>query len=348
MRRSNRSSTDFPRYGRMKERTRNIIVGLTAIGGLMGLALIILLFGLVPKWIEPSYGVVIELDDATGIATGSRVRLAGVDIGAVDRVQLKTDPSKGVDLYCRIQPKFSITAGSTVTAVAGLLGGSAQIHIDPAPLPADALPRDGTGRIAGHASNVTRDFQKLAERVEANMNVQLARVGQLADRVSALSDEFLAVGKKINGLLEQRSPEDVDAGKAAANVATILARADSGLRELNQTVKSINAIVNDNDLKAGLKDAVAGTKQLTTEARKKLDELSTRYIALADDMSKTLSSATAMLEDAHSGKGTLGKLVGDPSLYNNMQDAAGRLSDALKEMKLLMQKWKAEGLPVHF
>ncbi len=339
----------------MTERTRNIVVGITALGGLAGLAVMILLFGLLPKWIEPGYGIVIELDDSSGVASGSRVRMSGVDIGSVDRVQLKTDPSKGVDLYCRIQTKYSIPEGSRVTSVAGLLGGGAQLQIESAPMTSPALPRDGTGHLSGKASNVTRDFQKLAERIETDLHVQLSGLGKLSDRIGTLTDEYVAIGKKLNSLLEQRSIEDVDAGKVAANVTTIIARTDAGLRDLKSTVKSINDLIGDPELKSGIKDTIANAKQITGEVRQftgdvkvKLEALTTRYVALADDMSKTLASATAMLEDARNGKGTLGKLVGDPALYNNMQDAAGRLSDALKEMKLLILKWKAEGLPVHF
>ncbi|MDH3583559.1 MAG: MlaD family protein, partial [Phycisphaerae bacterium] len=68
----------------MGERSRNILVGLTATGGIVALAYLLVIFGEVPNWLSDTYPVRVALDDATGLAQGSRVRLNGIDIGFVD------------------------------------------------------------------------------------------------------------------------------------------------------------------------------------------------------------------------------------------------------------------------
>jgi len=55
-----------------------------------------------------------------------------------------------------------------------------------------------------------------------------------------------------------------------------------------------------------------------------------------------------LLVDAREGKGTVGRLMQDPQMYNSLTDAANRLAAALKEAKLLLEKWKNEGLDVKF
>lgn len=325
----------------MTDRTRNIIVGATAIVGLIALGIMILLFGEVPRWFESGYPITVTINDANGLTAGSRIRLAGVDIGSIEHVQLMPDPSKGVDLYCHIDARFSIPAGSPALAVAGLLGGSATLQITPAPPPAPPLPRDGNGHLTARASNITQDFQRVAEGLAKDLHLQLANLGKL-------SEQYTLVGRKLNAMLEERSLADVDAGKVAANITTVITRADAGLKDLRVTIKSINDVLADPAFLKDLRDTAAGASKLTADARVRIDQLTTRYVAVADDLSKTLASANRLIDQARTGKGTLGQLVTNPALYNDLQDAANRLSDALREMKLLLQKWKAEGLPLHF
>jgi len=49
-----------------------------------------------------------------------------------------------------------------------------------------------------------------------------------------------------------------------------------------------------------------------------------------------------------SGEGTLGRLISDPQLYNEMTDAAQRLSLTLRDLQMLVRKVKEEGLELKF
>ena len=69
---------------------------------------------------------------------------------------------------------------------------------------------------------------------------------------------------------------------------------------------------------------------------------------MADDLSKSIEQANKLLAAANSGKGTVGKLVYDPALYENLDDSAKRLQLMIDEARLLIEKWKKEGLPIQF
>jgi ABC-type transporter Mla subunit MlaD len=156
----------------MKEGTRNLIVGLTAIAGLVVFAVIIILFGSVPQWITPSYKLAIHLDDATGVANGTRIRLNGIDIGYVDDVELKKPSYKGVIARCEIETKRLIPAHSIAIATAGLLGGAATINIraDPPPEGQEEtfLVTDGTAEMTGKMSNLGDQITQVAQEVRAH------------------------------------------------------------------------------------------------------------------------------------------------------------------------------------
>jgi hypothetical protein len=44
----------------------------------------------------------------------------------------------------------------------------------------------------------------------------------------------------------------------------------------------------------------------------------------------------------------VGKLLQDPKLYNNLNDAAVRLGQAIDEVKNLLEKVRKEGLPLKY
>jgi hypothetical protein len=80
------------------------------------------------------------------------------------------------------------------------------------------------------------------------------------------------------------------------------------------------------------------------------DAASLRASALPvlDRASGTLQELEQVLIAARSGKGTMGRLMQDPALYEGLSDAAKRLDDALIKLNLLLDKIRAEGLGVEF
>jgi ABC-type transporter Mla subunit MlaD len=259
-------------------------------------------------------------------------------------------------MACRIDSAYDIPADSNVTSAGSLLGGAAQLaiipptdeHGDPLPSTGEFIPHDGTGRIRGTVTSMSQQFTEIARDLRDQLRPQLENFGKVFEKIIMLADEYKQVGEKLNAMLEQRSVADVDAGKVQANFTTVVARVDARLAELRQTLDRINAIVGDEKLLGDLRATASNARALTADARTKLDALTTRYVALADDLGKSLASMDTLLTDARTGKGTLGRVMQDPALYNNLTDAASRLNEALKQAQLLIEKWKAEGLPVQF
>lgn len=328
----------------MNEASRNMIVGLTAIAGLVILGYLIIMFGEVPRWVTDSYPLAIHFKDASGIASGTRVRLNGIDIGYVERVELKEPSYKGVVVRSQIESKYRIPESAMPTASAGLLGGGAQLNIrtEPPPQGEDEkfLSRDGTAELVGQTANLGEELTQVAGRLEENLRTQLEKFGEMAD-------EFTAAARDVRSLLEERDLADVEAGKAEGNLRTMIVHADQRLMEMRETLEGINALVGE-EMRQEVRGALADVRGLTQDGREKLSILTERLTTTFDELDRTLHTTNTMLAEAKEGQGTLGRLVQDPQLYNAMTDAARRLTDTLNEAKLLIQKWKAEGVPFKF
>jgi phospholipid/cholesterol/gamma-HCH transport system substrate-binding protein len=177
------------------------------------------------------------------------------------------------------------------------------------------------------------------------------------------------VGSRINQVIGTQEERRGDAADKFGTLATVLNRADHRLEDLKETIKGVNDWLHDTQLRQDIHTTFANTKELTaklaasadkanglienankllSDTDRKMDELAKNYAAVADHLSLAIADVRKLLEPAGKGEGTLGKLLKDPSLYNDLNDAAKRASKAIDELTLLIQKWKAEGLPVRF
>ena len=339
----------------MHHRTRDIFVGLTAIAGVICVAGLMFLFGYIPKFLEPGYIVHVNFPQAGGLNSSSRVILDGVDIGRLIQLDLQTPPKRGVVMTAQIRSDYNIPENVRVTVASKLLGGSPALafytdHLPVAELD-DYLTKDGSaeldGEIQGMLTEVTKKLQTYLDPAIKNLN-------QVADDFSKLSKQWTTVGDNIANMTAPRTLADVDSGKAQANINTLLARADQRMAELKTTIDHINNLVGDEKLKTSLSNMIEQTTKTATaweETAKSTqvtaDSLSKKLYAMADDMSATIRSTQMLIDKAATGKGTVGQLLNDPKLYTNLNETVIRLNAALDEIRLLVEKIKAEGVNVN-
>ncbi len=333
----------------MTERTRNIVVGVTTLTGLAGGLCLLLLFGYVPAWLERGYQVRVLLSNASGLTEGSRVRLSGIDIGRVTSVRLRDRAQQGVDVVTLIRRDVRIPQGVQVKAESPLLGGNPSLAFDVEHMSGKPgvkwLPADGTAVIQGESLTLVSQF---AGELEAALREPTQQFEKLTQRFARLSHQWNVVGQNLNQMIETRSAQQVDSQEAVANLTTIIARADMRLQELRQVTEGLNRWVNDPQLQQDFVATVANARRLTQRAEGSLHRLEKRYVAVADDLAGLIGVTKMVVDKTRSGQGSVGKLLYDPALYDNFNDALQRLQKAIDESRLLVQKWKAEGLPVQF
>ena len=354
----------------MKEQTRNTIVGLTAVVGIVGFLGLMLLFGYLPTWLERGYEVRVSLANASGLTDGSRVKLSGIDIGRVIRVDLQQPSRPGVVVTTLIREDVLVPRAVRVEAESPLLGGSPTLAFDVSKLTpeqtADLLPTDGTAEIEGEALTLVSQFagELQAAITEPTQQFQqmVERFDKIGDSFERLSEEWRQVGSNLNQLTDARGVEDVDSGQVTGNLTTVLARTDQRLAEIHGIIQGVDrwvnnpelsenvqaAVVNVRDLTERFKQSVDGADGLIAESRLHLDRLTKRYIAVADDVSAAVGSLRQAIDKTHTTNGTIGKLLNDHTLYDNLNDSFKRLQKAMTEFQLLIQKWKEEGLPIQF
>lgn len=345
----------------MTERSRNIMVGLTTLGGLAALVILLLLFGYVPAWFAPGYVVKVEMADSQGINDASRVWLYGIDVGKVEKVELLPFPERGVKLTMQIRQEVNIPAGTVARVTAPLLGGTPSVALDTQQTELNEqttfLAKDGSATLE-QGSSVGGPMAQMAQMI----NERLDKYEKVVENIDALSQEWTAVARNLNQITTPRTPEEVDAGQAQGNIASVVARMDSRVKELATSIEAINKWAADEKLQEDVRLVAANARKLTEKmdssldqvnkvsdtANKNIERLTTRFIASADDLSGAIASVQKTIDEVREGKGSAGKFIGDPALYNNLNDSAQRIGKAADEIKLLLEKVRKEGIPVQF
>ena len=351
----------------MSNRARDIIVGLTGMVGVAGVAFLMVVFGYAPAWLEDGYDVTVTMPHASGLREGSRVRFSGKDVGRIKSVVLRGAPKWGVEVVAIIGAAHDVPAGVGISVESPILGGSPALALEP-PRDSDGktfLPRDGTAllevreAIPSLASHFAAELRSGLKATVDDLREELSRAQGNLDR---LAGAWVSVAEHLDVLLAPKSPSEVDATGSVGNVSSVVARADARLAELEAVIAGMAAWVGDTALRESIGALAGNANRMTlkmydgvdevtataTDTARSLDTLVIALVTVSGELSQAISTARTVLGQVTHGEGTAGRVLRDPALYNSMQDAFERLSRALNEMRMLVEKWQREGLSVEF
>lgn len=369
----------------MKAKASNLLVGLTTLAGLAGLAFLLMMFGYVTVWSEKGFRIAVVLNSASGLNNGSRVRFAGIDVGRVMEISLHSpkEGETGVKVIALIEEKYAeqipYNVGASVESP--LIGGSPAIGLRvikskstsdflaetlPETLPATQTShpqwlsqRGIDDPIQGTQSDLVSAF---TSEIRAALKEPIRDLHNASEAFTQLSAEWTAVGSNIKEMTAQRTLDEVNQDPKKANLYSITLRVDQRVKEVERVVEGLDKWVNDKKLREDITATAAKARSvmekldkgadefngLAKDTREQVNSLAKKYIATADELSSALNSAKKLLDTARAGEGTTGKLINDPSLYNNLNDSVKRIEAAMADIQLLVRKWKDEGVPIQF
>jgi phospholipid/cholesterol/gamma-HCH transport system substrate-binding protein len=318
-------------------------VGLVVIASLVILAVTILYIGSTggSPW-AATYHVKALMSDVNGLKPGAPVRVGGVEVGTVTKVDFASEGSGMVEVDMRLdrRVKSRITTQSTVNL--GSLGFLGEKAVDIAPS-SKGVPIEDGGLLAGvaedpfkgllsDASDSTTHLKKILSRMDAGEGTigKALRDEELYSRMVDVSVRLQAVMNKLEspsgplGRLVNDKDMSRQLASAVQGINSIVARVDEGKgnlgilskdEELAQGLKSLTRSLNDiaGQLKRG--EGSAGRLLNDDALYKRIDGLSTRLDTLVGKIEK--------------GEGTAGRMVQDPALYEN-------LNAAMKELRALI------------
>jgi phospholipid/cholesterol/gamma-HCH transport system substrate-binding protein len=256
---------------------------------------------------KKGYILLATFDSVAGIDVKASVRLAGVQIGSVVKVGL--DDSRAL-VTMRIDPDVHILRTSeAMIKTMGVLGDK---YVEFTPIKNER---------AGSAVAGQSPYYENGDKVQ--VTVSPSDVDKLINQLSSISDDI----KQITGSLRQvigteqgtRSMEDIlnDVRQTTANIkdfsSTLQTNGSELVMRLNELAGNLNGVVGEN------RDNLRVTMENAREASKNAE--------------MALASIDQAAQKINSGEGTIGKLMNNDSLYNNIDSAAHGLNDYLGRME---------------
>jgi phospholipid/cholesterol/gamma-HCH transport system substrate-binding protein len=281
-------------------------VGLLVIAGAAVLLYMTFAVGKYQFGEKKGYLLQATFDSVAGLDVKASVRMAGVKIGSVEKVELSDSRAR---VTMRIDQGVRILRSTEAQIkTLGLLG---EKYVEFVPVnPGIHVTSPGESSYYGPGESV-------------QSTISPSDVDKLINQLSAISDDV----KQITGSLRQvlgtrsgeRSMEDMlhDLRETTANIkdfsSTLRSDGSELVMRLNELVASLNGVVNDN------RDNLKVTMENVREASKSAE------LALA-----SIENAAQKIDR---GEGTIGKLVNNDSMYNNINSAAKGLTDYVSRIE---------------
>jgi phospholipid/cholesterol/gamma-HCH transport system substrate-binding protein len=319
-----------------------------------------------------------SFSDVQGLKVGAPVRLAGVDVGMVQSVkfaQTLTDR--------RIYVRFSVISegfnrlhdDSEVTIqTKGLLGDKMLIlgegsddhpKVTPSSVLKGVLPDD----VFAHAATLADKAEKILSNLEtitsqyADVKIQDDVRGSLAAIRSLLSDAAKSDGFAHRLLTDPKLADNLNQLVVSSGQATGELRASiSELHDLLAQAKSGPGLVHGLLYSQEGEDTLAHLSKTSDELQKTLEGIRTGKGLVHqlvygndgtngtanDDIAATFTDLRAIVADMRKGKGTLGALLVDPSLYEDIKSILGNLerNSVLRALVRYTIKQDESGNPV--
>jgi phospholipid/cholesterol/gamma-HCH transport system substrate-binding protein len=277
-----------------------------------------------------TYMVYAMFDDATGLGVRSRVQIAGIPIGQVERVELDQQTSRA-KVWLRVRKQFVLHRDATITKRSESILGDFLLDVSPGS-PGQPVLQDGDeirivvrqpsmndvfqslNKIAGDISDITGNLRKVLGGAEGEDNLRtltarLLRISEgierIIDQSGAKLDATLANFQRFSGDLAKLSSSESD------DFVAIMKNTRDATGEARDILRTIGQVVGSNEQKGELKDTV---KSLKTNLAK-LDSSLTNVQEITDKINK--------------GQGTIGHLVNDDKLARNLDKASTQITNIL-------------------
>ena len=256
-----------------------------------------------------------RLGNVAGLAKGSPVRVAGVEVGSVKAVEFAGEQ---VDIVfdMRKDMRDRITTGSLARLGSVSLLGEGAIDITPS---SRGTPIPDWGYVP--AGKPPLQIADMTEQASATV-----------DELTGLVKDLRA-GKGTAGKLmtDERLYAEMNRFVAAAGDVT---------QTLKQGKGTVGKLLNDpasaNALQASLTNLETMTRRINA------GEGSLGKLVADDAFAQSLNGATenlrTLVDRLNKGEGTAGKLMTDPTLFNRLNDVTGRLSELTTRLNELTTK----------
>lgn len=257
-------------------------------------------------------------ENVEGLAKSAPVTINGLKVGNIDDIEF-LDSSGRLLVTFHVDESFTFSAESMASVYS-------------------------TSLIGGKALAILPDFKSASKRMAKSGDTLRSAVDDgLQGKVM---EEFLPLKDKIENMIVSADSVMTDLHKIMnPNTRRSI---ESGLVEMNKTLISLQGLT------ANANSLITANRKSLDRTITNLDQTSTNFAAMSDELAKveiakvvqeletSIAKFNGVLDDVNSGKGSLGKLMTDDKLYENLERTTRQAEMLMQDIKLNPKRY------VHF
>ncbi len=280
----------------------------TAILVILGIALFIFGFNyLKGKNLFESTDVYYTQFDYNALTKASTVTVNGNVVGKIQDIKYDYESGKTIVSFT-VNDKLKFSKSSTVRMYeTGLMGGN------------------GLAIINSYEGEVAKYGDMLQSEVEPGL------ITSLTKNFSGISDNLDITLRSTDSLINNLNKIVID--DSEEGLKRTIAELNSTLKGFKQLSSSANGLISKNDeniavILENFKTTSANLSLLTTELK------DAKLGSTVETLNKTITSLNTVLATIEKGEGSMGKLLKDDALYNNLKGASKEMEELLRDIKL--------------
>lgn len=298
------------------------------VGVFVTIALIVGVFGtlwLARRGLSKSYPMYARFDWGNNLKVGQQVLLAGVQVGFVDKVEL--NPSGYLDVTMSIDKGRRIPANATAVVQNEGFFGDKSVALHPCgdvPPPVDREAPAMTGTMSGGGESLCHPTSFLPPGDTIPTGKPAPSIDMILGRVDSMSGALEDVVQTVRiSMVEKGGIDDLRKTIASTNeLAQQLTRvAAEQSKGLSLTLASLRRTANALD--SASIDSTVQNMQATTE----------NLAALTNSLKSTTTRLDNVMGKIETGDGTVGRLLNDPGVYNELRQSLARLDSLIADVK---------------
>jgi len=354
----------------MDERVVQFRVGVMVIATIVISVVLVALFGELPELVQRGYTVNVRFDSAPGVAPDTPVRSRGLLIGRVTTVKL-SDDSQYVLVTVRIDSDIKLPRDSRCRIVRSVLGDTV-IEFEPGAPTQPARPQAIDGKL--QVQNVQfkqEQFLQQGDTIEGSVRPDpLESVTSIEGDLREAIDTIGQASVEVRDLAH-RLNETLGANEQQLN--RIVNKTELALDSFQAAMSGVNEVMSDPQFRDSLKNGLRQLPEAMVDIRQGVADMRTvlqladtnlRNIEgftrplgqkgpqLVDNLDRTVARLDSLFaqfvqlgQNLNSNQGTIGKLLTDPTLFNNVnqvvcniREMTVRLRPILDDVRVITDK----------
>lgn len=260
-------------------------------------------------------------DDVTGLIESNPVSLSGVSIGQVNRIRFMPDGSGRIIVENIVRRDIPIPIDSRSVLTGMSLTGTREIIIELGS--SGQMIQNGDTLLARTQTSIQEEVSQILLPIQKRADDLFAQLDSVFDTFQAIFNEttrqniessFQSIQETIGNIENTTSTLDQAIARETLRISAIMANAESITRNLSNNNELLSNIIRN---VSGITDSIAAANLQQTLRHTE----------------ESLASFNQIMDKVNRGEGSLGMLVNDEQLYNNLESSSKQLELLLEDIR---------------